>query len=80
MTDGLPLEALKDLLVLEYVVNDPRELLGNNSVSDCSIGTLQDLVVESPDLRVVPLSMDGRVGEGYPQVLVAFFISGLLPA
>jgi hypothetical protein len=78
MADRLALEASVVCFVFEHEVDDTRKFFGNDRTGDRLVGATEDLLVEVPVLREVLNGMDGHVGEGDFEVLVAVFAAGFV--
>ena len=75
----LSLESSVIGVVLENVVDDTSKFFGNNGTSNGFVGATEQALVESSDLRIVLDGPDGAVGEGEFEILIAIFVSRLLP-
>ena len=71
MTDGLSFEPTIVGVVPEHVIDDPRQLFGDDGASDGFVGASADLLIQPAVFREVLDGMDGHVGEGDLEIFVA---------
>ena len=78
MTDGLSFEPTIVGVVFEHVIDDPRQFFGDDGARDGLVGASADLLIEPAVFGEVLDRVDGHVGEGDFEVLVAVPGAGLV--
>ena len=71
MADRLTFETSILGFVLEHVIDDASELFGDDGACNGFIGAAADLLIEVAIFREVLNGMDGHIGKGDLQILIA---------